>query len=70
MELEPDWSLLHAELGPLHPDLETLVPSVAYAAEAFCLALTARLNEDEEWADTFLETVEGTIRLSYDVSEV
>lgn len=69
VELEPDWRLLLAELRDLHPDLETFVPSVATAAEAFCLALTAQLDEEGEWSNTFLETVGTRIKAFYGVSE-
>ncbi|KAI1121255.1 hypothetical protein F5Y10DRAFT_272259 [Nemania abortiva] len=68
--VNPEWSLLHSELGSFYPDKATLVPSIAAAVEACCTTLGA-LADDEansEWADALLERTESNIRIFVEVS--
>ncbi|KAJ2994763.1 hypothetical protein NUW58_g1469 [Xylaria curta] len=55
--VNPEWSILHTELGPFYPDKAAFVPSVAGAVEACCDALSALVDEDAniEWVNALLE---------------
>ncbi|KAI0197017.1 hypothetical protein F4808DRAFT_439198 [Astrocystis sublimbata] len=67
--VDPEWPLLLSELDNFYPDKATLVPSVASAVEAFCVALST-LADDEanaKWADVLLERTESHIRISIGV---
>ncbi|KAJ8104577.1 hypothetical protein ONZ43_g7783 [Nemania bipapillata] len=63
--VNPEWPLLHTELGSFYADKATFVPSIAASVEACCSALST-LADDEanaEWADTLLERTESHIRI-------
>ncbi|KAI0104282.1 hypothetical protein GGR51DRAFT_229837 [Nemania sp. FL0031] len=69
--VNPEWPLLHSELGSFYPDKATLVPSIASAVESCCTALST-LADDEansEWADALLEKTESHIRIFIEVSK-
>jgi hypothetical protein len=70
--VNPEWPLLHAELGAFYPDKATLVPSIAAAVEACCTALCT-LADDEanaDWADALLERTESHIRIFVEVRAI
>ncbi|KAI1148178.1 hypothetical protein F4825DRAFT_454750 [Nemania diffusa] len=66
----PEWPLLHTELGAFYPDKALLVPSVAAAVEACCTVLSALADDDAnaEWADELLERTESHMRILVEVS--
>lgn len=65
----PEWPLLHTELGAFYPDKALLVPSVAAAVEACCTVLSALADDDAnaEWADELLERTESHMRILVEV---
>jgi hypothetical protein len=67
--VNPEWPLLHAELGSFYPDKATLVPSIAAAVEACCNALSTLADDEVNagWADTLLEQSSSHIRISVEV---
>ncbi|KAI0467330.1 hypothetical protein F4859DRAFT_495028 [Xylaria cf. heliscus] len=69
--VQPEWPLLHAELGNFYTDKATLAPSIAAAVEAFCTALSTLADDEEnaDWADTLLERTESHIRISVGASK-